>query len=167
LAIWRLQAEREDPADPAVTRRVLPSCWRASIDMAARSLTVEPSRLAFGAWCHASEKQIGEGDIRASYSADRIGMGQPIRKPFRYTGELWVCVGTSPSGAEAYRLVHPSLYYGTARIYHDRCRDGERARGDQTGFYDGIIVRHAGRELVMCGPPVMFVAGGEAQLSLF
>lgn len=135
--------------------------------MARLSHAVEPSRLAFGAWCHASERQIGEGDIRASYSADRIGMGQPIRKPFRYGGELWVCVGTGPSGAEAYRLVHPSLYGGGARSYHDRCRDGDRARGDQAGFYDGITVRHAGRELVMVGPPATFVAGEEAQLSLF
>jgi hypothetical protein len=129
--------------------------------------TVEPSRLAFGAWCHASDKHIGEGDIRASYSADRIGMGQPVRKPFSYAGGLWVCVGSSPSGAEAYRLVHPSLYGGTACSYHDRCRDGDRARGDPAGFYDGIIVRHAGRELVMAGPPATFVAGKEAQLSLF
>jgi hypothetical protein len=135
--------------------------------MAARSHMVEPSRLAFGVWCHASEKQIGEGDIRASYSADRIGMGQPIRKPFRYVGELWVCVGTCPSGAEAYWLVHPSHYGGAVRTYHDRCRDGDRARGDQAGFYDGIVVRHAGRKLVMVGPPVTFVAGEEAQLSLF
>ena len=129
--------------------------------------TVEPSRLAFGAWCHASEKQIGEGDIRASYSADRIGMGQPVRKPFRYGGELWVCVGTGPSGAEAYRLVHTSVYRGTARSYHNRCSDGDSARGDPAGFYDGITVRHAGRELVMAGPPATFVAGEEAQLSLF
>lgn len=135
--------------------------------MAGCSHKVEPSRLAYGAWCHINDKQNGEGDIRSSYSADRIGMGQPIRKPFRYAGELWVCVGTEPAGAEAYRLVHPSLYSGTPRTYHDRCRDGDRARGDQAGFYDGIIVRHAGRELVMAGPPVMFVAGEEAQLSLF
>ena len=135
--------------------------------MAARSHTVEPSRLAFGAWCHASEKQIGEGDIRASYSADRIGMGQPVRKPFRYGGGLWVCVGTGPSGAEAYRLVHTSVYRGTARSYHDRCSDGDSARGDPAGFYDSIIVRHSGREFVMAGPPVLFVAGEEAQLSLF
>lgn len=135
--------------------------------MATRSHTVEPSRLAFGAWCHASEKQIGEGDIRASYSADRIGIGQPIRKPYRYAGELWVCVGAGPAGAEAYRLVHPSLYGGTACSYYDRCRDGERARGGPAGFYDGITVRHAERELVMAGPPVMFVAGEEAQLTLF
>lgn len=135
--------------------------------MAARSHTVEPSRLACGAWCHVSEKQIGEGDIRASYSADRIGMGQPIRKPFRYAGELWVCVGTGPSGAQAYRLVHPSVFGGTACSYHDRCRAGDRARGDLAGFYDGITVRHAGRELVVAGPPVTFVAGEEAQLTLF
>lgn len=135
--------------------------------MAGRFHTVEPSRLAFGSWCHALAKQIGEGDIRASYSADRIGMGQPIRKPFRYAGELWVCVGTYRAGAEAYRLVHPSLYGSTARSYHGRCRDGDRARGDPAGFYDGITVRHAGRELVMVGPPVTFVAGEEAQLSLF
>lgn len=135
--------------------------------MARLSHTVEPSRLAFGAWCHASEKQIGEGDIRAGYSADRIGMGQPIRKPFRYARQLWVCVGTGPAGAEAYRLVDPSLYGGTTRSYHERCRDCDRARGDQAGFYNGIIVHHAGRELVMAGPPVMFVAGEEAQLSLF
>jgi len=131
------------------------------------SHTVEPSRLAFGAWCHASEKQIGEGDIRASYSADRVGMGQPIRKPFRYGGQLWVCVGTGPLGAEAYRLVHPSVFGGTALSYHARCRDGDRARGDPAGFYTGIIVRHSGREFVMVSPPVMFVAGEEAQLSLF
>jgi hypothetical protein len=135
--------------------------------MARLSQTVEPSRLAFGAWCHAGEKQIGEGDIQASYSADRIGMGQPIRKPFRYAGELWVCVGTGPAGAEAYRLVDPSVYGGIARSYRDRCRDGDRARGDPAGFYDGIIVRHARRELVMVGAPVLFVAGEEAQLSLF
>ncbi|MDM7955359.1 hypothetical protein [Blastomonas sp.] len=135
--------------------------------MAARFHTVEPSRLAFGAWCHASERQCGEGDIRASYSADRIGMGQPIRKPFRFAGKLWICVGTGCSGAEAYLLVHPSLYGGTVRTYHERCRDGDRARADQAGFYDGIIVCHAVRELVMAGPPVMFVAGEEAQLSLF
>ena len=135
--------------------------------MADRSHTVEPSRLAYGAWCHASEKQIGEGDIRASYSADRIGMGQPIRKPFRYAGELWVCVGTCPARAEAYRLVHPSLYCGMARSYLERCRDGDFARGDPAGFYDGIIVRHAGRGLVMAGPPVTFVGGEEAQLTLF
>jgi hypothetical protein len=135
--------------------------------MAPRSQTVEPSRLAYGAWCHTSEKQIGEGDIRGSYSADRIGMGQPIRKPFRFAGDLWVCVGTGPAGAEAYRLVHPSLYSGTPRTYLERCRDGDRARGDPAGSYDGIIVRHVGRELVMIGPPVTFVAGEEAQLSLF
>ncbi len=134
--------------------------------VASRIHEVEPSRLAWGAWCHAAERQFGEGDIRVSYSADRIGMGQPIRKPFRHAGDLWVCVGTIPSGAEAYRLVHPSIYGGTAHSYAERCRDCDRARSDQAGFYDGVIVRPAGQELVMSGPPATFVAGMEAQLSL-
>lgn len=63
--------------------------------------------------------------------------------------------------------MHPSLYVGKARSYHERCSDGDRARGDPAGFYDGIIVRHAGRDLVLIGPPATFVAGEEAQLSLF
>jgi hypothetical protein len=33
------------------------------------------------------------------------------------------------------------------------------SRADPTGFYDGITPRHVGRELVMAGPPVTFVAG--------
>lgn len=99
----------------------------------------------------------------------------------RWRAYAWTVVGSGGLGAFllashdpapgqfacAYRLVHRSLYGGTARSYHDRCRDGDRARGDRAGFYDGIIVRHAGRELVMVGPPVNFVVGEEAQLSLF
>lgn len=53
------------------------------------------------------------------------------------------------------------------RLDHERCRNGDRARGDPAGFYDGIIVRHGGREIVMAGPPFTFVAGEEAQLLLF
>ena len=40
---------------------------------------VDPERFAPGTWCHRTEKTIGEGDIAASYSADRIGMGQSVR----------------------------------------------------------------------------------------
>src|SRR3546814_14912108 len=115
--------------------------------MAASSHKVEQSRRAYGVWCQASKNQIGEGDIRASYSADRIGIGQPIRNPLRYAGELWVCVGTSPSGAEAYRLVHPSLYGRAAGPYHDRSFDGDLRDGGQAGFFEGIIVRNAGRSV--------------------
>ena len=43
---------------------------------------IDPARLASGEWCHRAQKTLGQGDIYASYSADRIGMGQPVRKPF-------------------------------------------------------------------------------------
>lgn len=69
---------------------------------------VDPARLAPGQWCHRADKTVGEGDIHASYSADRIGMAQPVRRPFSWKGGQWVCVsfvsrGGDPS-AEAYRL---------------------------------------------------------------
>ena len=51
---------------------------------------VEPSRLASGAWCHTKERQIGEGDIHASYSADKIGLEGKVRRPFNWQNGLWV-----------------------------------------------------------------------------
>ena len=44
--------------------------------------SVDPARFRWGTWCHRTDKMIAEGDIAASYSADRIGMGQPVSKPF-------------------------------------------------------------------------------------
>ena len=43
---------------------------------------VDPPRLASGTWCHTRDRQIGEGDISASYSADKIGLEGKVRKPF-------------------------------------------------------------------------------------
>ena len=48
-------------------------------------LTVDADRLAWG-----SEHDSPDGDIRASYSADRIGLGKPIRKPFAFRASTWV-----------------------------------------------------------------------------
>jgi len=58
---------------------------------------VYPARLAWGQWCHKTDRQIGRGDIHASYSADRIGMNQPIRQPFPWKGSLWVSKAVTPS----------------------------------------------------------------------
>jgi hypothetical protein len=54
---------------------------------------VDPSRLASGSWCHRAPKTLGENDISASYNADRIAYGQPLRKPFQWRGASWVSVG--------------------------------------------------------------------------
>ena len=70
-------------------------------------IAVDPDRLRSGTRSEQFNKTIGEGAIAASYSADRIGMGEKIRQPFIHEGEVWVCVGRRGRGptAEAYRLV--------------------------------------------------------------
>lgn len=132
---------------------------------------VDPARLAAGQWCHRADKTIGEGDIHASYSADRIGMGQPLRKPFTWNGALWVCVSlrhcNGEVSAEAYRLVHPQVFEGEPVTYAEKTADGETARADPHGFYHAMSVKHAGQTFVLCGPPVVFVPGESEQLSLF
>lgn len=132
--------------------------------------TVEPARLAPGQWCHRREKTVGEGDIHASYSADRIGMAQPVRKPFFWKGAPWVCVSFRYAGdevfAECYRLVARSAFEGEPVSYAAKTADGEAARADPHGFYHGMAVRHAGQDCVLCGPPLVFIPGVAAQLSL-
>lgn len=132
---------------------------------------VDPARLAAGYWCHRADRMIGEGDIHASYSADRIGMGKPIRKPFTWQGGNWVCVGTAHCGgelsAEAYRLIDPRMFDGEPLTYAEKTMHADIARRDENGFYHGIRVKRAGREFVLCGPPLTFVAGESEQLELF
>ncbi|WP_226584354.1 hypothetical protein [Acuticoccus sediminis] len=130
-------------------------------------IAIDPARLARGEWCHRAETQLGEGDVPASYSADRIGMGQPIRKPFRWQGGLWVCVSICRDGSEAYRLLHLQAFDGPPTSYGEKCRDGDAARADLNGFYHGMRVRHAGAEMVLCGPPVILVPGEVEQMGLF
>lgn len=72
---------------------------------------VEPAQLKRGQWSHKKNKMIGEGDISASCSADKIAYGQPVRKPFEWQGGFWVSVGNAIGqgweSAKAYRLVSP------------------------------------------------------------
>jgi hypothetical protein len=132
---------------------------------------VDPARFRAGEWCHRAQKTIGQGDISASYSAERIGMNQPIRKPFDWKGALWVCVGMTfcngTQSAEAYRLVHPQLFKGEPLTYAAKTADADAARADPEGFYHGMIVRHAGQSFVLCGPPVTLVPGASEQLELW
>ena len=132
---------------------------------------VDPARLRSGKWCHRAEKTIGQGDISASYSGDRIGMGKPLRKPFSWKGGLWVCVGGSYRGneivAKAYRLTHPQLFEGNPVTYAEKTADGDAARDDPNGFYHGMKVTCAGVDYVLAGPPISFVPGQCEQLDLF
>lgn len=133
---------------------------------------VDPARLASGSWCHRAQKTLGEGDISASYNADRIAMDKPLRKPFQWRGASWISVGNGncrgqPASSEAYRFAHPSTFSGTPVTYAAKVRDADAARADPNGFYHGMTVKHAGTIFVLCGPPVLFVAGKTEQLSLF
>lgn len=138
---------------------------------APETFTVEPARLDGGTWCRVTEKQIGEGDIHAAYSADRIGMSQPVRKPFPYRGALWVCVSLAhrrgEERAEAYRLVPPQAFAGPTRTYAETARNSDDARRNPDGFYHGMRVCHAGTEMILSGPPALFIRGQAAQFDLF
>ncbi|MCP5366717.1 MAG: hypothetical protein H6907_09925 [Hyphomicrobiales bacterium] len=132
---------------------------------------IDPSRLESGAYCHRLEKTVGEGDVHASYSADRIGMRQPVRRPFSWRGGPWVCTGIihkdGTLSAEAYRMIHIDAFDGTPITYAEKTANAEQARNDPMGFHHGMKVQRGGEEFVLAGPPVIFVPGQPDQLSLF
>jgi hypothetical protein len=128
---------------------------------------IEASRLASGHWDEAKQRDVGEGDIYRSYSADRIGGGQPIRIPFAWDGNLWVCVSIIGSGLtstgeqefQAYKLVPLELFKEEPTSYHKKVSidAGDFARNDPNGFYHGMTVKQGGRTFVLTGPPAVFM----------
>jgi len=138
----------------------------------ARTLTtpVNPVRLAWGSYDHRRNRDPGEGDIHASYSADTIASAGKIRKSFRWQAQLMVTVSLSGRGgiaqAEAYQLIPLKLFSGITMSYTDKIRDAdiaEAARNDPNGFYHGMTVKHGSEAFVLAGPPVLFVAAEESQ----
>ena len=123
---------------------------------------VEASRMKFGG--------AVEGDIVASYSADCICEGRPIRKPFPLRGGFWVCVSTGPGPtAEAYRLVSPAVSAVTPATYSDKTgseKAAAAARKDPNGFYHGVGVKSGGQVWIMTGPPITFTVGEVGQGTL-
>ena len=128
---------------------------------------VDPARLASGFWCHERERQIGEGDIAASYSADRIALEGRVRSPFTWQNCLWVCTGTVSHGehraAEAYRLIPERFFDGTPLSYHENAMLGDEARLRPEGFYHGMAVRHGKQQCVLVGPKAVFLPSADAQ----
>lgn len=122
---------------------------------------VDPSRLASGTWCHSRDRQIGEGDIRASYSADKIGMEGKVRKPFVWQNALWVCTGSysanSSKGAEAYRLLPERFFDGEPTTYNEVACLPAAQRFKPEGFYHGMQVRHGKQDYILVGPSVTFL----------
>ena len=132
---------------------------------------VDSNRLAFCDWSSGTCR--GEGDIHASYSADRIAEGKPIRKPFEFDGSLWVCVsaagkeltGSGDHELKAYRLMPPQVFKGESTTYAGRCNvnDGDDARNDPMGFYNGVRISCGCQAYILNGPPEVFIAGTEPE----
>ncbi len=124
-------------------------------------MEVDPERLRHGTWSHEFNRQIGEGDICLSYSGDVIAMDNRVRKPFRYRGGLWVTTGVGHDRFKVYQLIDERLFDGAVTTYGDKVTadGGDCARHDPRGFYHGMAVKQGGKQYILCGPPVAFVAG--------
>ncbi|MEP0392650.1 MAG: hypothetical protein ABJ205_00855 [Erythrobacter sp.] len=107
----------------------------------------------------------GEGDICASYSADRIGGEQPVRRPFSFEGQLWVCIGSDGRDRRAFQLVDPATFHDPTFTYGGRVRDGHEGRRDPNGY--GMLVTHRRATMVLRGPETRFVRGTERLGALF
>lgn len=135
-------------------------------DAKAVMIPVNAARLAWGRFDHKRNRDSGEGDIHASYSADTIATSGKIRKSFRWQAQLMVTVSLSGHGgiqqAEAYRLIPLRAFSGTTMSYAEKigtAENAETARNDPNGFYHGMIVKQGQETFVLSGPPVVFVAG--------
>ena len=160
------------PSSPEPDSDALDTIQQSEDSHEAKALTipVNPARLAWGNYDHRRNRDTGEGDIHASYSADTIASAGKIRKAFRWQAQLMVTVSLSGRGgvqqAEAYRLLALKVFSGTTMSYTEKIGDAdiaEAARSDPNGFYHGMTVKHGSEAFVLAGPPVLFVAAEEAQ----
>lgn len=125
-----------------------------------RIFFVDPARFVPGRWCHERDRQIAEGDISASYSADKIALEGRVRSPFTWEKVYWVSVGGSANAdnrsVEAYRLVPVRFYEGTPISYRENSMLGGEARARPEGFYHGMSVKHGKEDYVLVGPCALF-----------
>lgn len=137
----------------------------------AEVVEVDPARLCMGEWSHVKQRVLGKGDIAASYSAEKIAYGKPIRPPFHWQGMLMVntsaCLNRGNDSREAYRLIPLEQFEGDPCTYRERGLQMDAARCDPHGFYHGMIVTWRGRVMVLSGPPIIFIAGKPLQQELF
>jgi hypothetical protein len=132
---------------------------------------VDPDRFNHASWDDEQKRDVGEGDISASYSADVIAMMGKVRKPFTFQNQLWVYTGNrylvddrgETRSATAYHLMPIKYFEDTPVTYIEKTADSAAARADPNGFYHGITVMHRGQPHVLCGPPVNFIPGPSRQ----
>lgn len=111
-----------------------------------------------------------DGDITLSYSAGKICSLQPIAPPIRFEAADWIVTASLSRDlkwrwAEAYRIVHPSLFDGPTAGYNEHdCQGPQR---EEFGGYHGMRVKRGKEDAVMVGPPIKFVRGVRARRDLF
>jgi hypothetical protein len=134
------------PQDPAAAL----IAWRDRFE----HVPVDPKRLDRG------------GDIGDAYCADTICMSGKTRDTFHFRNCEWVTTGITYRGGEidceCYRVVSPSAFEGATAPYADH--DWHAARTNEMGGYHGMAVKSRGRDVVLIGPPVLFVKGASETL---
>jgi len=120
------------------------------------------SRFASGQWSEEKDRYEDRGDIAEATCCDTIAMEGRVRDPIRFGGHLVCITGGSygPRGEEAtgYKLLDPRQFPRTVTSYYEKIaiEGGDAARRDPFGFYDGMKVKHGGREYVLTGPAMTF-----------
>ena len=109
----------------------------------------------------------GEGDIAASYSADKIALEGTVRKPFVWRHALWVCTSSRSMGstqcATAYRLLPERFFEGEPSTYNEVAMLEPEKRFKLEDFYHGMRVQHGKQDYILVGPSVNFLPKEDAE----
>lgn len=149
----REAAEKKRKRQEEIDNR--PSVGTEEVDDDGRRIVyVDPARLK-----HDYENKK-EGDISASYSADKIADKGTVRKPFTFEGKPFVDTG---SGV-AVELVPESQFKGETYTYNES-RKLPDDHPDRYG-YNGTKVKYQNKPYVLKGPAVRFRPGKEGTFAL-
>lgn len=111
---------------------------------------------------------ITAAKVDNAYSAMSLGMSGKVTRPFQFRGETWVCTGGAhrrgDADYECYRIIPLSAFTGPgeAQTYHNH--PFHNAHRDTLGGYHAMQAKHGKADVVLIGPPVVFVlkAGADA-----
>jgi hypothetical protein len=114
--------------------------------------TADPARLNSGHWDHITNKQIDEGDISKSYSADVIAENSTFRKPFKWKDGWRISISSASMGfrtesVETYRLVPFNTYEGEKFTYKESHNLNENHKSRFT--YEGMIVKKGKEQYIL------------------
>lgn len=110
-------------------------------------------------------------EIAATNSSGRISGKQSICRPFPFEGENWICTGAMSEGmewrnAECFRLCDPVIWAGKYPDIEPRTYDKHDFFSDlraDWGGYHAMIVTSNGQQMILEGPPVIFIEGAATE----